>query len=324
MNYDLIQQFENISTMKFGIYVLFLVIVGFLTLQLFNRRSFIKGKSISYTLDKLNKDKSHDEYVINSIKFLNNISKIVQKTPFSIYGTREEYLQYNLTRANVRIPGGQRVMSAVEFNAMRIMIMTVLIIISSLVTLFFNTIIGFCMLILVTACGNVMPMQILRSTVQAKDKEINIHFPDCYFMLHYILLTGAKAPISKVLQTYSKATDSEDLKKFIEVWVGYIDTYGEQEATKYMAREFREINSVCKLMRIIKQLFNGDEVTNELIGFKQELIIQKKLYIKKRMDKTVSRARGSFKLIMIILGQAILSAMSIYLPDMSGMTSFLG
>ena len=323
MNYDLIQQFENISTMKFFIYALFLVGVGFMILQLFNRRSFLKGKSISSTLDKLNKDKSHDEYIINSIKFLNNISKLVQRTPFSIYGTKEEYLQYNLTRANIRIPGGQRIMSAVEFNALRIMIMTVLIFISAIIMLLFNTIIGFCMIILITACGNVMPMQVLRSTVQAKDKEININFPDCYFMLHYILLTGAKAPISKVLQTYAKATESEDLRKFIEVWVGYIDTYGEQEATKYMAREFREINSVCKLMRIIKQLFNGDEVTSELIGFKQELIIQKKLQIKKRMDKTIGRARGSFKLIMIILVQAILSAMSIYLPDMGSMSSFL-
>lgn len=322
MNHDLIQQFDNIGTMKFGIYALFMVGVGFLILQLFNRRSFLKGKSISATLEKLNKDKSHDEYIVNSIKFLNNISKIVQKTPFSIYGTKEEYLQYNLTRANVRIPGGQRIMSAVEFNSLRILIMAVLIFISLIIMIAFNTIIGMCMILLIVACGNVMPMQVLRSTVQAKDKEIDMHFPDCYFMLHYILMTGAKAPISKVLQTYAKATESEDLRKFIEVWVGYIDTYGEQEATKYMVKEFREINSVCKLMRIIKQLFNGDEVTSELIGFKQELIIQKKLQIKKRMDKTIGKAKGSFKLIMIILVQAIISAMFIYLPDMGGMGSF--
>ncbi len=323
MNYDLIQQFQNLGTMKFFIYATFFLGVGFFTLILFNRKSFIKGKSVSATLDRLNKSKSHDEYVINSIKFLSNISKLVQRTPFSIYGTKEEYLGYNLVRANVRIPGGQRAMSAVEFNAVRVLIIGILMILGVFITLLINSIMGICLIVLVTVCGDIMPMQILRSIVQAKDKEINIHFPDCYFMLHYILMTGAKAPISKILQTYSKTTESEELRQFIEVWVGYIDTYGEQEATKFMAREYREINSVCKLMRVIKQLFNGDEVTNELIGFKQELIIQKKIYMKDRMDKTIAKAMGSFKLIMIILAQAILSAMSIYLPDMGGMGNFL-
>ena len=42
------------------------------------------------------------------------------------------------------------------------------------------------------------------------------------------------------------------------------------------------------------------------------------------MNKLVARARASFNLLYIVLVQAILSAMAIYIDDLGSASSFLG
>ena len=70
-------------------------------------------------------------------------------------------------------------------------------------------------------------------------------------------------------------------------------------------------------------MYDGAEIEQELIGFREEIIKQRKLMIETRMNALVLRAELSLKILMIILFQAILSAMALYLPDLGVATSFL-
>ena len=168
-----------------------------------------------------------------------------------------------------------------------------------------------------------MPMMFVRQTVKAKDDEIRENFSDFYLMIHYVLLAGAKTPLASIMKSYAKTTDSKEMQSMVGVCVHFIDTYGEYEATRYISKAYREIPVMGKLMRLIRQANEGGDVEAELMGFRKELLDEKRYAIEKRMDKLIARARASFNLLMPILFQAVLSAMSIYLSDMGLIKTFV-
>ena len=111
--------------------------------------------------------------------------------------------------------------------------------------------------------------------------------------------------------------------RFADTCADYIDIYGEAEGSTYIAKEYREIPDVTKLMRLIKQFNDGGDIKQDLIGFRDKLLLEKQMRMEDEQKKLVTKARLSFNILMIVLVQAILSAMAIYLPDLTNVGSFL-
>ena len=124
------------------------------------------------------------------------------------------------------------------------------------------------------------------------------------------------------MRTFGKTTNSEELKRFIDISAEYMETYGEYEATKYIMNDYREVECVCELMKLIKQLYDKADIRNDLLAFRTRVVDKKELLLNKRVDILIARARRSFVILMIILVQAVVSAMAIYIPDMGGASMF--
>lgn len=323
IDWDLMKQFQSIPLIKVVIILLLITICILLIMRLFNIKSVFKGKGIMSEINNVNSLKSRDRYIITSNKWLKRATDLVQRTPFNIPANRQEYMNYNLKRANIRVPGGFRYMSAKEFNAVTKLLGLAVIILGVFAGIFANLVIGV-VLICVAIVGTIsLPTMIVRTMVREKDNEIKENFSDFYLMLHYVLVIGGSTPLDKLMKSYAKTTDSPEMVRFVDNCVGHIDTHGEYHATALIIKDYREIAQVGKLMRLIKQMHDGADVVQELIGFREELIKEKKYMIEKRMNLLVKKAQASFNILTIILIQAIISAMALYLPDITSMGAFL-
>lgn len=323
LNNSLIRQYDIVPIVIGIIIIILLVIMIRVIMNTYKVKSLRKGKGILRELDSVDTIRRRDASIIRRNKAIAGITRIVESTPFKTNAANKEYVNYNLSRAGIKLPGGARVMKAEEFNAIIVGITCCVIAVSLLVTLFANYAIGAVMIVSAIVIGANMPMMYVRQTVKAKDDEIRENFSDFYLMIHYVLLAGAKTPLASIMKSYSKTTDSKEMQSMVGVCVHFIDTYGEYEATRYISKAYREIPVMGKLMRLIRQSNEGGEVEAELMGFRKELLDEKRYAIERRMDKLIARARASFNLLMPILFQAVLSAMSIYLSDMGLIKTFV-
>lgn len=323
LNNSLIRQYDIVPLVIGIIIIILLVIMIRVIMNTYKVKSLRKGKGILRELESVDTIRRRDASIIRRNKAIASITRIVEATPFKTNSANKEYVNYNLSRAGVKLPGGARVMKAEEFNAIVVGITCCVIAVSLLVTLFANYAIGAVMIVSAIVMAANMPMMFIRQTVKAKDDEIRENFSDFYLMIHYVLLAGAKTPLASIMKSYAKTTDSKEMQSMVGVCVHFIDTYGEYEATRYISKAYREIPVMGKLMRLIRQANEGGEVEAELMGFRKELLDEKRYAIEKRMDKLIARARASFNLLMPILFQAVLSAMSIYLSDMGLIKTFV-
>lgn len=324
MDTNIIKQFMLLPWVRVLIILLLILAAFLLVMKIFHVRNPFRGKTIVRELNHIDNVKKHDAAIIRANKIINVITKIVEKSPFAMSKLNKDYWIYNLTRANVRIPGGSRVMRPEEFNAVVKAITFGICVLGIVLAIFINLPVGMVICLASIVLSSTMPMIVIRGKVKQKDQEITEHFADFYLMLHYVLLASASTPISGVMKSYDKTTDSEEMHIFINTCIHYIDTYGEFEATNYITRAYREIPEVSKLMRLIRQANEGGDVRAELMGFRNELLSAKRYAIEKRMNKLISRAKASFNILMPILVQAIISAMAIYLDDLGMMKSFMG
>lgn len=323
MDNALIKQFAMMPYFKLVITVLILAIMAILLLKLLNIRSFLKSKGMTRELERMERLRKRDQSIMRANRTMAWITNMVESTPFRMSNISKEYWQYNLNRAGVRIPGGARVIKAVEFHSLIIFITWWLLVIEALVFIFVNSVVGVVLAVATVVFSSTLPMIMLRGTVKAKDDEIKANFSDYYLMMHYVLIAGANTPLNSVMKSYAKTTSSVEMQRYIDSCLHYIDTYGEYESTRFIAKDYREIPEVGKLMRLIRQANEGGEIASELMGFRMELLKTKQFEIEKRMNKLVAKAQASFNLLTIILVQAVLSAMSIYITDMGLITTFI-
>jgi hypothetical protein len=320
---DVIAQFAMIPGIKIVIMILILVAAVLIILRIMEVRSPNTNSKIREELDHQRAVRKRDEQIV----FYNNVMKtltgIIEKSPLAMPKSNLEYYSYNLTRANVRIPGGARVMRPDEFNAIIKSVQVLMCIIGIATSVFISASIGIITIMIALFCGNTVPMAVVRETVKAKDNEIVENFAEFYLMIHYVLLASAGTPISGIIKSYDKTTESQEMHRFCDVCLFYIDTYGEYEATRYISKQYREIPQVGKLMRLIRQANEGGDVRAELVGFRTELLEARKYAIQKRMEKLVMKAKASFNILVPILIQAVISAMAIYFEDLSLTSTFL-
>ena len=183
-----------------------------------------------------------------------------------------------------------------------------------LLTLFVSPVIGVLIMFIGGITVNAMPMMIIRQIVVARDNEIREDFPDLYLMIHYEIVSGGNTPLERSFRSYKRVTKSVEMLKFVDRAIELFETYGEIEATNEIAKYYREIPEVTRLMRLINQLHTGGNVQQEFIGFREQILKDKKYRLEEKMNKLVGRARMSFKLAYIILIQAIISAMALFMP----------
>jgi hypothetical protein len=317
LNTSLIRQFLLLPYVKLLIVLLIVVIAVILILKIFEVKNPLKGKALTNELKYLDQVKKRDASIIKANRTMQSITKIIEKSPLALSKSYIEYWSYNLSRANIRIPGGSRIIKPEEFNAIISVVELFVVAIGVIITIFVNMPFGVMLIILAITLASVLPMGYVRSIVISKDSEIVENFADFYLMIHYVLMASAGTPLTSIMKSYDKTTDSEDMHRFIDVCIHYIDTYGEYEGTRYIAKQYREINEVGKLMRLIRQANEGGDVRAELIGFRNELLNAKRYELQKRMDKLVLKAKMSFNILVPVLIQAIISAMAIYLDDLS-------
>lgn len=314
---NLIRQFLMLPYVKVIIIALLITAMILVIIRLFKVRNPLKGRAVLNELEYLDKVKSRDRNVIIANNFIRVVTRIVEKSPFPINSSVVEYWNYNLVRANIRIPGGSRIMKAEEFHAVIVAVQTFVIGVGCIIAVLFSMPVGTMILLSALFLGNIIPMTYVRQVVKVKDFEIKDNFADFYLMIHYVILAGAGTPLTSIIKSYDKTTSSEEMHRFVDVCIHYMDTYGEYESTRYIASTYREIPEVSKLMRLIRQANEGGEIKAELMGFRNEIMSAKRYAISKRMDKLVTKAQASFNILMIVLVQAVMSAMAIYLEDLS-------
>lgn len=323
MDDSIIKQLGMLSGVKILIMILLVFVALIIIMKLMEVRSPFRGKAITSELDNLEKIRKHDESIIRANKMITSLTKIIENSPFNLDKAYIDYWTYNLERANIRIPGGYRVMKAQELNAIIKTVELGLCALLVFVAVFINLPVGAVLIILTVSFASSLPMMYIRGLVKTKDNEIVENFADFYLMLHYVLLASAGTPISGIMKSFDKTTSSEEMHRFVDVCIHYIDTYGEYDATRYIAKQYREIPEVGKLMRLIRQANEGGDVRAELVGFRTELLSAKKYAIQKRMEKVVMKAKASFNILTPILIQAIISAMAIYMDDLSLASTFM-
>lgn len=320
---SLIQQFLMLPVVKAIIVALIIVIALLIISKILKVRNPMRGKIITKELEHLDNVKKHDESIIRANRMISSFTSVVEHSPFAFNKSNSDYWAYNLSRANIRIPGGVRLMKPEEFNAIVVSTVALICSISMVIGILFNLTLGFVLFSASIVLGSTLPMIIVRQKVKEKDLEITENFADFYLMIHYVLLASASTPISGIMKSYDKTTDSVEMHRFIDVCIHYIETYGEFEATSYIANQYREIPEIAKLMRLIKQVNEGADIRAELVGFREELLDAKEYAIQKRMEKLVMKAKASFNILMPVLIQAIVSAMAIYLDDLGVASTFI-
>lgn len=319
----LIAQFKALQFLEIVAILLVIGISSYIIIRIL-KIPVIRGKGIKSELDNLNKIRSRDAYILKVEEITRKLVGLVEKSVFRIEPNSKEYIQYNLNRANVKVIGGHRNMLAEEYNALLKISTLGIIILGLLVSIIKSASIGFIIIIAGVVIINSLPMMLLRGAVAAKDKEIRDNFLDYYLMLHYVIYNRTNVPLNKIMKSYRRRASSEEMKRYVDNCINYIETYGEYNATNYIAKDYREIPEVGKLMRLIRQSYDGGAVEQDLIGFRSELIKKERYAVEDRKEKNVKKAQMSFNVLMILLIQAILSAMSIYLPDIGIAKSLFG
>lgn len=324
MDGELIKHFQNLGLYKLLIVALILTICIILMLKLLGIRTITQDAGVRAEIDNVKTLRKTEKSIIARQKSLNRLKGIVAALGLNPGQVYVDYMNYNLKRAGIMAPAGDRVLDAFEFNALVKAGIACTTVVCLFVMLFLNLTLGFLLLLLALVMWNTIPNMYVRSLAMEKDTIIKNNFFDFYQEIHYILINGGNASISKRIRSYQKGVrNNPEMVRFADTCADYIDIYGEAEGSTYIAKEYREIPDVTKLMRLIKQFNDGGDIKQDLIGFRDKLLLEKQMRMEDEQKKLVTKARLSFNILMIVLVQAILSAMAIYLPDLTNVGSFL-
>lgn len=323
MDSSLIAQFELMWIVKVAIILLIVVLMIVAIIKILKVKMPFKGRAIVNELEHLEEVRKRDESIKRANKFIGDLVTFIEHTPFKLDKLRYEYLEYNLIRADIKAPGGHRVLKPIEYNAIIKTMQILGFIVGILSTVLISPLLGMVIVICVSVIGGTLPLMIIRAKVKKKDDEIIENFSDFYLMIHYVLMARANTPLSGIMKSYDKTTNSQEMHKFVNTCIFHLDTYGDYEGPVKIAERYKEIPVVGKLMRLIRQANEGADIAPELKGFRQELIEAKHYTLRRKGDKIVGKAKMLFYALMPILWQAIISAMFIYINDLNLTSSIM-
>ena len=320
LNQSVIDEFGRIPYVRVGLILLIIVLTVIIIWRVIGIRSILTGAAVDHEKSVRDKIKLRDSIVLQSNSFMKKITDTSKHVGVSnLSEENRNYLKYNLERADVRVPGGHRYMTPEEYTALCQLTMLVGTTVGLILAVFVNIALGMCIIVSSILGVKTIPMIMIRITVTSKDNEIREHFPDLYLMVHYELMADSGTPLGTTFKSFSRITNNKEMQRFIESCINLFDTYGEIGATQYIARQYREIPEITRLMRLIKQQSDGGDIKSELVGFRKQIIADKEYRLNEHVDKMVAKASLSINLVLIILAQAIISAMAVYLPDLGVM-----
>lgn len=324
MDTGLMNQQSMLGLVKLIIIALLIVVAIIWILKILNIKNPFRKKGIALELKNTDAVRKRDKKILRATNILASITKIVQNGPFALDKYTKSYLDYNLVRADYKAPDGERVLKAEEFNAIIRTLQFIGLTISAILGILVGYSLGIIMALCIIMFGNSIPSMLLRAKVKEKDDIIVANFSDFYLMLHYNLISRTNKTIVSTIKSYDKTAKNETMKQFANACIVAIETYGDHQGPMVVHDRYKEIPIVCKLMRLIKQSNEGADIVQELIGFRKEIIDAKVYELEKKAEKLVAKARASMMSIYIILFQAIISAMMIYMDDLGGMSSLFG
>ena len=108
------------------------------SIKLFGIEEIKRGRGISNELEYMQTVRKHDNRVLMYNKLINSITRFIEAGPFAMNNSVKEYWEYNLTRADIRIPGGNRVYKPTEFHAIIVFITGSVLIVDVAIFLFAN------------------------------------------------------------------------------------------------------------------------------------------------------------------------------------------
>lgn len=323
MNEQLINQIKYLPLARVVICFFIICIFFLLVLNVIGLGNGISYGGLEAEINNINLLRKRDAKILRNTKFLSKLTNFIDSCGLGVDPSKVTYLEYNLKRAGYKHPNGQRTLSPSEYNAILKGAEILFAAVGLLVALrVFSLGVSFAIVCIVLL--NIVPELILRETVLSKDRVIKNNFFDFYGELHYPMISNTSSePLIRIIRSYSKVDLVDEMREFTNNVADLFDLYGEYEGSKYVAMEYKEIPEVSKLMRLIRQYNEAADIEQDMIGFREQLLLQQQINIDKHCDKLIGRARKSFVLIYAILVQAILSAMLIYLQDLGGVSTLI-
>lgn len=311
-------KFAIIPFMKYIVIILIVVIAVMLILKITKVNIVARGKGAERQLKNIEKLRKKERQAIAVNTFINRITDIVEHSPFRLSQAEVKELQYKIHRADIKSPDGRELMRAQTYNALRTVVKAILVLVGLFLILTVNITFGTMLVIMAVTITNAVTDIYIKSRVDSKDFEIKKNFTGFYLMIHYVLMRNPNAPLIQIVQSYDKTTDSSEMHKLVDICVHNFSTYGEYSGSTYVADEYKGVNEVVKLMRLVRQAGSGGDIRNELEGFKRELISEEGYRAELKKRKALALADRAKAIVMILLVQGIISAAAIYLSDIGG------
>lgn len=318
MNIQEIIKFAIIPLMKYIVIGLLIVIAVMLLMRIMKFTVVRKGRGAEKQLKNIEKIRRKEKQIISINTAINKITDYVEHSPFRLSSAEAKELQYKMHRADIKSIDGRSLMSAQTYNALKVAVKAVLIIVGIFLILTVNITFGAVLVLMAVTITNAVTDIYIKALVDSKDLEIKENFTGFYLMIHYVLMRNPNAPLLNIIQSYDKTTDSKEMHKLVDICVHNFNTYGEYTGSTYVAEEYKGVNEVVKLMRLVRQAGSGGDIRSELDGFKRELINEEAYRADIKKNKALALADRAKIIIMILLVQGVISAASIYLQDIGG------
>lgn len=323
MDINTMLQFALIKPIKAIIIVLVVIISAVVIGKILKIKVAKRGKGAVKELKSIEKIRKREDLLVKVRWVLNKITDTVESSPFRLGEANRKNMQYMLKRAGIKGPDGKTTITAETFNALKVSIKAIGVACGLFTAIFISSTLGALIITISIIALDIICDIVIKDKVREKDEEINKNFAGFYLMMHYVLIRGNNSLIGIVKQ-YDKTTESEEMHKFVDSCVHNFDTYGEYTGSMYVSEEYKGIRNIKKLMRLIRQANTGGDIRSELIGFKQEVLNAETYRMEKKKEKILRILRVAEILIMVLLGQAVISAIMIYLSDLSGgLSSFV-
>lgn len=322
MDSGLIKAYASLPLIAVAICVIILIILCLLILRIHGLGNGIRFSAIDSELSNFQRLQRHDRSIIRRKKFMTKLVKAVNNVGLGMSEAREEYIGYNLKRAGIMGPSETQVMTPAEYNAL-IKLVQCIILAVSLVMCLRSTMIGLMVAFLGIMVVGKAPEMIIRGTVIQKDKAINKGFFSFYGNIHYNIIRASPTPIKVEVRNYATRDLSPEMAEFVNNVADTFDLYGEYVGSKYIASDYRELPNVGKLMRLIQQYYDGGDVVNDMIGFRQSLMLEKQMAVDEEGERVAEKCRRALIIVFIVLIQVVISTLANTLPDIMNFGSMI-
>lgn len=309
-------KYAVLPMVKYIAIILLTVIVVTIILRSLKVTITKRGKGAEKQLKNIEKIRKKERTLIAINTAMNKLTNFVEHSPFRISKAEAKSLEYKIHRADIKSLDGRTLMKAEQYNALQMLFKTIMVVIGIIMILTVNITFGTILIVLSLAVTNAACDIYIKEKVSAKDAEIKENFTGFYLMIHYVLMRNPNASLVPIILSYDKTTDSEEMHKLVDICVHNMNTYGEYSGSNKISEEYKGVQEVAKLMRLIRQGGAGGDIRSELEGFKRELISEEAYRAEKVKQKALAKADRGKVIVFILLAQGIISAMMIYLSDL--------